>query len=76
MGGVAAWAQAPADAVGKKVDRASAYYHYTLAHMYAEMASNYNGRPLPAEVFISEGRVVAVAERGDVDAWIAGRLRR
>jgi len=38
------------------------------------MASNYNGRPLPPEVFISEGRVVGVFPRGDVDAWIAGRL--
>ena len=40
------------------------------------MASNYNGRPLPAEVFISEGRVASVSDRGDVDAWIASRLRR
>ena len=27
-----------------KVDRATAYYHYTLAHMYAERAGMYNGR--------------------------------
>jgi len=27
-----------------KVDRASAYYHYALAHMYAEMATTSAGR--------------------------------
>jgi hypothetical protein len=39
------------------------------------MACNYNGRPLPAEVFITEGRVASVAPRGDTAAWIASRLR-
>jgi diaminopimelate decarboxylase len=39
------------------------------------MASNYNGRPLPAEVFIMDGRIVSVAPRGETAAWIAGRLR-
>ena len=39
------------------------------------MACNYNGRPLPAEVFIAEGRVASVAPRGDTAAWIASRLR-
>ena len=39
------------------------------------MASQYNGRPLPAEVFVSEGRVVGVSDRGDTAAWISGRLR-
>jgi hypothetical protein len=38
---MAAWGQAQNDtAVGAdQVDRAAAYYHYTLAHMYAEMAA-------------------------------------
>ncbi len=27
-----------------QVDRATAYYHYSLAHMYAELASNYGNR--------------------------------
>src|SRR5213075_2444817 len=27
-----------------KVDKSSAYYHYTLAHMYAEQASMYGNR--------------------------------
>jgi hypothetical protein len=31
-------------AVADKVDRATAYYHYTLAHMYAEMAAASGGR--------------------------------
>jgi diaminopimelate decarboxylase len=38
------------------------------------MASHYNGRPLPAEVFLSGGRVESVAPRGNVNAWIANRL--
>lgn len=37
LAGVAAQGQAPAGDA-KKVDHASAYYHYTLAHMYAELA--------------------------------------
>ncbi len=32
-------------AAAPQVDRASAYYHYTLAHMYAELAQTYNNRP-------------------------------
>jgi hypothetical protein len=41
VGGIAASGQAQKGASGApdKVDRATAYYHYTLAHMYAEMAS-------------------------------------
>ena len=38
------------------------------------MASNYNGRPLPAEVFVSQGRVVDVFPRRKDDAWIASRF--
>jgi tetratricopeptide (TPR) repeat protein len=41
--GAAAWGQTPADS-GKKIDKASAYYHYALAHMYAEMAGAYGNR--------------------------------
>jgi lipopolysaccharide export system protein LptC len=41
-----AWGQAPKDTSGgaDKVDRAAAYYHYTLAHMYAEMATTSGAR--------------------------------
>jgi diaminopimelate decarboxylase len=38
------------------------------------MASNYNGRPLPAEVFVSGGRVAEVFARRDNDVWIASRF--
>jgi tetratricopeptide (TPR) repeat protein len=38
--GLAAWGQAPAPS---EADRASAYYHYTLAHMYAELAGSPGG---------------------------------
>jgi tetratricopeptide (TPR) repeat protein len=34
----------PAEASGAKVDRASAYYHYSLAHMFAEQASMFGNR--------------------------------
>jgi tetratricopeptide (TPR) repeat protein len=46
IGGTAAWAQAQSDAAGaaSKVDRASAYYYYTLAHMYAQLAADTGGR--------------------------------
>ena len=41
VGCIAASGQAQNGATGgvDKVDRASAYYHYALAHMYAEMAA-------------------------------------
>jgi tetratricopeptide (TPR) repeat protein len=38
LGTCPAWAQPGASA--PKVDKASAYYHYTVAHMYAEMAAS------------------------------------
>jgi hypothetical protein len=46
VGGIAASAQAQNGATGgaDKVDRASAYYYYALAHMYAEMATTSAGR--------------------------------
>jgi hypothetical protein len=46
IGGMATWGQAQNDTSGgaDKVDRATAYYHYTLAHMYAEMATASGGR--------------------------------
>lgn len=44
--GLTASAQTPAAQPdnSQKVDRASSYYHYALAHMYAELASAYGGR--------------------------------
>ncbi len=41
--GCAAWGQSNA-ASGDKADHASAYYHYALAHIYAELASEPGGR--------------------------------
>jgi tetratricopeptide (TPR) repeat protein len=37
-------AQTQPGAAAPKVDRAAAYYHYTLAHMYAEQAGMYGNR--------------------------------
>ena len=37
------------------------------------MASQYNARALPAEVFIDQGEVVAERARGDVAAWVRER---
>jgi diaminopimelate decarboxylase len=37
------------------------------------MASEYNGRPLPAEVFVRGGLVGAVHQPRGVDAWVADR---
>ena len=46
IGSMAAWGQAQNDTSGGavKADRATAYYHFTLAHMYAEMATAPGGR--------------------------------
>ncbi len=38
------------------------------------MASRYNGRALAAEVFMSNGAVIAVCEREPAAAWVASRL--
>jgi tetratricopeptide (TPR) repeat protein len=46
VSGLAAFGQTPAAGTdaGKKIDKASSYYHYALAHMYAELASQYGVR--------------------------------
>jgi diaminopimelate decarboxylase len=38
------------------------------------MASRYNGRALPAEVFVSQGRVAVARAREDDEIWIKDRL--
>jgi diaminopimelate decarboxylase len=38
------------------------------------MASRYNGRPLPAEVFLRQGRIVAATERAPASGWANERL--
>ncbi len=38
------------------------------------MASEYNGRALPAEVFVSGGKIVGVLRGRDVASWVASRL--
>jgi diaminopimelate decarboxylase len=38
------------------------------------MASEYNGRPLPAEVFLRGGAIAEVRRHRSVDAWIAERV--
>ena len=44
IGGLTAWGQTPSTDASPKVDKASAYYHYTVAHMYAELAGAYGNR--------------------------------
>jgi diaminopimelate decarboxylase len=44
------------------------------AYGYA-MASQYNGRQLPAEVFLREGRVVGQTVRASAEAWAQARAR-
>jgi len=39
------------------------------------MASEYNGRALPAEVFVSQGQVVSVSPSLGRGAWIERRLK-
>jgi diaminopimelate decarboxylase len=38
------------------------------------MASEYNGRPLPTEVFLEGGRVASIKPARSVDAWVEARL--
>ena len=47
IGGIGAWGQGKSKTgadKADKVDRATAYYHFTLAHLYAEMASSPSAR--------------------------------
>lgn len=37
-------AQAPSQTVEKKVDRGTAYYHFSMGHLYAELAGQYGNR--------------------------------
>lgn len=39
------------------------------------MASQYNGRALPIEVFVRDGRIVAATEREPMEAWVEARVR-
>jgi diaminopimelate decarboxylase len=39
------------------------------------MASRYNGRQLPVEVFLSRGRVVGRTERASVESWVDERSK-
>jgi diaminopimelate decarboxylase len=39
------------------------------------MASRYNGRPLPSEVFLRGGKVAHVVSRRPIEDWIEDRLR-
>ena len=51
----------PAQSSPRKVDRAAAYYHYTLAHMYEEMVTAY-GRSDLANKSIEEYRLAIEAD--------------
>jgi diaminopimelate decarboxylase len=39
------------------------------------MASEYNARPLPAEVFVSDGQIVSVSPSPGVASWLERRLK-
>jgi tetratricopeptide (TPR) repeat protein len=38
------WGQGAAKPAEKKTDKAAAYYHYSLGHLYGELAAQYNNR--------------------------------
>jgi tetratricopeptide (TPR) repeat protein len=59
-------ATAPAPAATTAPDRAAAYYHYTLAHMYEDMVSNY-GRPEYAAQAIEEYKLALQADPNSRD---------
>jgi diaminopimelate decarboxylase len=39
------------------------------------MASEYNGRQLPVEAFLREGRIVSRTERSEIEAWAQARVQ-
>ncbi|MCC6216890.1 MAG: diaminopimelate decarboxylase [Polyangiaceae bacterium] len=39
------------------------------------MASEYNGRPLPAEIFVADGAVKSVSRSPGLERWVESRLR-
>ena len=39
------------------------------------MASRYNGRALPAEIFIQNGSIAGIQERCSRDEWVRDRLK-
>jgi diaminopimelate decarboxylase len=57
-----------ASAPSRVVIRDAGAYGYT-------MAGEYNGRVMPAEVFLRGGRIEAVSRPREVEAWIAERIR-
>src|SRR5262249_8374900 len=58
-----ATAKNPSPAVPRKTDKAAAYYHYTLAHMYEEQVAVY-GRSDLANKAIEEYRAAIDADPG------------
>ncbi len=76
------FAQAPAD-TAKKSDKAAAYYHYSLGHMYAELAASYGNRGEYFNKAIENYRLAVKADPGATflteelsDLYIqAGRLK-
>jgi len=58
----------PRDAPGQVAILDAGAYGYS-------MASNYNGRQLPAEVFVSDGRVVGRTQQVSAEAWAQARAR-
>lgn len=65
------------DDFGPHVLPEAAFEHVAIldagAYGYS-MASRYNGRPLPAEVFLRGGAIASVRERAPMRAWVEDRL--
>jgi len=82
FGSAGAWGQAQT-VPGDQADKASAYYHYTLAHMYAELAGAYGNRGDYVNQAIDNYKAAIKADPGTPllseelsDLYIqAGRLR-
>src|SRR5258708_4045319 len=61
----------------KPPDKASAYYHYSLGHLYAELARAYSNRADHFNKAIEQYQKITALEPKDTDGWLMlGRLQK
>src|SRR5207248_1811316 len=64
----------PAQAAPRKVDKASAYYHYALAHMYEEQVAMYGRTELANKAIEQYEQIIKIEPDSVDDHLLLGRL--